>query len=220
MDVPGDLRQLCSTLDEFGLPRAVGHISEKRLLLWNKTFAQQAKLTEAELRDAEISVSGEASANEKHALIPFALKISQSTQAFLGHAVKRDDGYLLMMLDLTPADVLLKYFWQGRVLGKEEEKQRLAQVIHDSFSPHLLAAFFLIHGIREHLEQRHPGEAKQLAKVAELLNESIQTLAAGVSNSDPALESGGEGGLPAGDCVTVEPGARKSEAAGKGNQTR
>jgi hypothetical protein len=110
---------------------------------------------------------------------------SESTKVFLGHTVKRDDGYLLMMLDLTPADVLLKYFWQGRVVGKEEEKQRLAQVIHDSFSPHLLAAFFLVHGIREHLEKRHSGEAKQLAKVAELLNETIQALAAGVSGSDP-----------------------------------
>jgi signal transduction histidine kinase len=186
MDVPADLRQLCATLDEFGLPRAVGHISEKCLLLWNETFGQQAKLTERELRDAEISLSTDltqASANEKLGLMPFALKISESTKVFLGHTVTRDDGYLLMMLDLTPADVLLKYFWQGRVVGKEEEKQRLAQVIHDSFSPHLLAAFFLIHGVREHLEKTHSVEAEQLAKAAKLLNETIQALAAGVSNS-------------------------------------
>ena len=187
MDVPSDLRQLSGTLDQFGLPRAIGHTSEKRLLLWNETFAQQVKLTEAELRDAEISLSSDLahpSADESLGLMPFALKISESAKVFLGHTVKRDDGYLLMMLDLTPADILLKYFWQGRVVGKEEEKQRLAQVIHDSFSPHLLAAFFLIHGIREHLEKRYPGEAQQLAKVAELLNETIQVLAAGVSNSE------------------------------------
>ena len=172
MDVPSDLRQLCGTLDQFGLPRAIGHSSEKSLLLWNETFAQQAKLTEAELRDAEISLSSDlahASGDESLGLMPFALKISESTKVFLGHTVKRDDGYLLMMLDLTPADILLKYFWQGRVVGKEEEKQRLAQVIHDSFSPHLLAAFFLIHGIREHLEKRYPGQAGQPAKVAQLL---------------------------------------------------
>ena len=70
-------------------------------------------------------------------------------------------------------------------MGKEEEKQRLAQVIHDSFSPHLLAAFFLVHGIREHLGKRNTGDAKRLAKVGELLNEAIQALSAGVSNSDP-----------------------------------
>ena len=147
MDVPIDLRQLCSALNEFGLPRAIGHISEKCLLLRNETFAQQAKLTEAELRDAEISLSthfAQASVNEKLSLMPFALKISESTKVFLGHTVKRNDGYLLMMLDLTPADVLLKYFWQGQVVGKEEEKQRLAQVIHDSFSPHLLAALLIV----------------------------------------------------------------------------
>jgi signal transduction histidine kinase len=188
MDVPADLRQLCAVLDEFGLPRAVGHISEKCLLLWNETFGRQAKLTERELRDAEISLStdlAQSSANEKLGLMPFALKISESTKVFLGHTVIRDDGYLLMMLDLTPADVLLKYFWQGRVVGKEEEKQRLAHVIHDSFSPHLLAAFFLIHGIREHLEKTQSVEAEQLAKAAKLLNETIQALNAGVSSSGP-----------------------------------
>src|SRR6516164_2740406 len=76
-------------------------------------------------------------------------QLANRRKSFWGHTVKRNDGYLLMMLDLTPTDVLLKYFWQGQVVGKEEEKQRLAQVIHDSFSPHLLAALFLIHGIRE-----------------------------------------------------------------------
>lgn len=122
MDVPTDLQQLCSVLDEFRLPRAIGHITEKCLLLWNETFARHGKLTEAELRAAEISLStdlAQASANEKLGLMPFALKISESTKVFLGHTVKRDDGYLL-------------------------------------------------------------------AKVAELLNETIQRLAAGVSNSDTA----------------------------------
>jgi signal transduction histidine kinase len=59
-------------------------------------------------------------------------------------------------------------------VAKEEEKQRLAHAIHDSFSPHLLAAFFLIHGIREHLEKTHSVEAEQLAKAAKLLNETIE----------------------------------------------
>ena len=56
---------------------------------------------------------------------PFALKISESTKVFLGHTVKRDDGYLLMMLDLTPADVLLKYFWQW----PEEFRDRVAREV-------------------------------------------------------------------------------------------
>jgi signal transduction histidine kinase len=187
MDVPTDLGQLCGTLTEFGLPRAIGHTSEGHLLLWNETFAQLAKLTEEQLRTAKISLSfdfARSSANQRLGLTPFALTISESTKAFLGHAVKRDDGFLLMMLDLTPADILLKYFWQGRVVGKEEKKKRLAEVIHDSFSPHLLAALFLISGIREHLAKTRSADAEQLARVAELLNETIQTLAAGVSNSD------------------------------------
>ena len=77
-------------------------------MLWNETFAQQARLTEAELRDAEISLDTEVPANENVAGIPFALKISQPTKAFLGHTVKRDDDYVLIMLDPTPAGVLLK----------------------------------------------------------------------------------------------------------------
>ena len=60
----------------------------------------------------------------------------------------------------------------------------MAQIIHDSFSPHLLAAFFLIHGIQERLERRFPEEAEKLAKVGELINESIQRLAVGFSDSN------------------------------------
>ena len=188
MDVPADLRQLCFALNDFGLPRAIGHVTERRLLLCNEIFVHQARLAGAELKDAEIELSVDlvqaSTTHSELALIPFALKVPGLGKTFLGHTVKRNDGYLLMMLDLTPGDVLLRHFWQGRVLGQEEEKQRLAQIIHDSFSPHLLAALFLIHGIQEHLEKRYPEEAKQLAKVAELLNETIQRLAAGVSSSD------------------------------------
>lgn len=186
MDVPADLRQLCFVLNDFGLPRAIGHVTERRLLLCNEIFVHQARLAGAELKDAEIELSVDlvqaSTTHRELGLIPFALKIPGLGKIFLGHTVKRDDGYLLMMLDLTPGDVLLRHFWQGRVLGQEEEKQRLAQIIHDSFSPHLLAALFLIHGIQDHLEKRNPTEAEQLAKVTELLNETIQRLVAGVSS--------------------------------------
>jgi hypothetical protein len=68
VDVPTDLGQLCGTLAEFGLPRAIGHTSEGRLLLWNETFAQLAKLTEEQLRTAKISLSfdfARSSANQR-----------------------------------------------------------------------------------------------------------------------------------------------------------
>jgi hypothetical protein len=39
----------------------------------------------------------------------------------------------------------------------------------------------MIHGIEEHLEKRYPAEAERLAKAAELLNETIQRLAAGAN---------------------------------------
>jgi signal transduction histidine kinase len=187
MDISTDIRRLCSELNDFGLPRAIGHITEKRLLLWNETFIRQAKLEQEELANAEvelcIDLAQPSDTGGEGGLMPFALKTSATAKMFLGHAVKRADGFLLMMLDITPGDVLLRRFWQGRVLGEEQEKQRMAQVIHDSFSPHLLAAFFLIHGIRERLEKRFPGEAEKLAKVGELINESIQRLAVGFSDS-------------------------------------
>jgi hypothetical protein len=186
MDISPEIRRLCSELNDFGLPRAIGHITEKRLLLWNQTFIQHAKIGEDELAKAEVELSvglaqSSGSATEI-GLIPFALKMPESNKIFLGHAVKRADGFLLMMLDITPGDVLLRRFWQGRVVGEEQEKERMAQVIHDSFSPHLLAAFFLIRGIQERLEKRFPEEAEKLAKVGELINESIQRLAEGFVN--------------------------------------
>ena len=146
-------------------------------------FLAAIAVGEEELAKAEVELSvGLAQSSGSAAeigLIPFALKMPESNKIFLGHAVKRADGFLLMMLDITPGDVLLRRFWQGRVVGEEQEKERMAQVIHDSFSPHLLAAFFLIRGIQERLERRFPEDAEKLAEVGELINETIQRLAGG-----------------------------------------
>ena len=189
MEVPADLRQLCVALNDFGLPRAIGHVTEGRLLLWNDALVQHANLSQAEFLEAQVELSERLAHGTEHdsetGLIPFALNIPSAGRTFLGHTVKRADGFLLMMLDITPGDVLLWHFWQGIIAGQEKEKRRMAQVIHDSFSPHLLAAFFLMNGIQERLEKVRPEEANRLAKATQLLNESIQNLASGVAEMPP-----------------------------------
>src|ERR1700741_2268130 len=97
MDISTDIRRLCSELNDFGLPRAIGHITEKRLLLWNETFIRQAKLEQEKLANAEvelcIDLAQPSDTGGEGRLIPFALKTSATAKMFLGHAVKRADGF-------------------------------------------------------------------------------------------------------------------------------
>ncbi len=54
MAVPTDLRTLCSALEHFQFPAALGSIGENRLMIWNESFRQMAELSEREL--AEVSL--------------------------------------------------------------------------------------------------------------------------------------------------------------------
>lgn len=59
MEVPADLRQLCAALNDFGLPRLIGHVTEGRLLLWNDwndALVQHANLTQAEFLEAQVEL--------------------------------------------------------------------------------------------------------------------------------------------------------------------
>ena len=54
MAVPTDLRTLCSALEHFHFPAALGSVSDNRLLIWNERFRQMAELSERELAEVNL----------------------------------------------------------------------------------------------------------------------------------------------------------------------
>ena len=112
MAVPTDLRTLCSALEYFHFPAALGSVSDNRLMIWNEPFRQMAELSDSEL--AEVNLGSLVALDESYdglliqndgskrnvKFVPCVLKKFGRTQPVPGSAVRRDDGLLPIILNL------------------------------------------------------------------------------------------------------------------------
>ena len=55
MPDPTDLRAICSALDHFSLPAALGHLKEDALVFWNQAFQKRAGFSDIELAQARLT---------------------------------------------------------------------------------------------------------------------------------------------------------------------
>src|ERR1700742_2613775 len=136
MAVPTDLRTLCSALEHFQFAAALGSIAENRLMIWNKPFRQLAELSEREL--AEVSLGSLIALDNSYdglfmqngdservvRFVPCVLNRFGRTKPMPGSALRRDDGLLLIILNFPTSDLECHDLVRGRLLGREEEKNR------------------------------------------------------------------------------------------------
>ena len=73
-------------------------------------------------------------------VVPVRFRIFDTENFPTGHAAKRDDGFVLLMLDVLDKNTGL--LEDARVFGREEERSRILKIFHDKVSPKLLAAIF------------------------------------------------------------------------------
>jgi hypothetical protein len=197
MAVPTDLRTLCSALEHFKIPAALGSISENRLLIWNEPFSERAERSERELAEVSLgslialdqSYDGLLLQNEESQrivrFVPCALKKFGRTKPMPGSAIRRDDGLLLIILNL-PANVLASQdLARGRLLGREEEKNRTRHFLHDIFSSKLLIASFAVHEVYQRLSASGAEGGEELAMVTKLLGEMINAIMNEFGTSQP-----------------------------------
>ena len=83
---------------------------------------------------------------------------------------------LLVMLNLPADDLTFQEFIRGRLVGREEEKNRTRQFFHDILSSRLLIASFAAHEVYQKLAARGAPESKELAMVTKLLEEVIDAI--------------------------------------------
>ena len=68
-------------------------------------------------------------------------------------------------------------FEQGRVLGQEEERNRITKAFHDEVSSSIVAALFLIETAKSELEQAGLPQAELVAKASDILTETTEKIA-------------------------------------------
>jgi PAS domain-containing protein len=200
MELAPVARLVCGALNEFQLPRAIAHIENDRFLAWNERFKSQTGYSDEDLYsasltefidlgdpDSELSDSGlQASSNVQ--LVRFNLRKTHAAPSTTGYAAKRDDGFILLMLDvLNPASGAIE---DARVFGQEEERNRIMKLFHDEVSPKLLAAIFEVARAKEDLEAKGlQDESESVSNASEKLNDAIEAVVDVLDPENPAASA-------------------------------
>jgi signal transduction histidine kinase len=68
-------------------------------------------------------------------------------------------------------------FEQGRLVGQEEERARIAQEFHDEVSSEVLAAIFKIELAKEKLNSSESPQAEAISELSEVVSDTIEKIA-------------------------------------------
>jgi hypothetical protein len=190
-----DLGNLCSDLERFKLPSAVGDLNTDAFVFWNASFCERMDLTPEELAQVKLSAfvrydeqladltQGKEQAGCRFGSLPCAIKRPANDGILPASAIKNEQGLLLLLVDSPAHDLKFEGYIQGRIVGREEEANRMRNFFHDLLSSKILVASFLAHSIHDKLARREAPEINDLHKVTNLLDEVIDSIVQGFERS-------------------------------------
>jgi hypothetical protein len=187
MRVSPSLVQLCSELDRFQIATAIGHISNDAFVHWNRSFASRLGLDEEEMKTVELrniivtdapvveGADGAAGALPVGLFSDCVIRVPADERQILGRSVKREDGFILVILDHASGNRGMEEYARGYLVGLEEE-DRARQVVHETVGGNLLAASFAAENAKKKLEDEERPEAEDLKRVTYLIDQAINDL--------------------------------------------
>jgi hypothetical protein len=188
MTISPALVQLCFELDRFQIATAIGHISKDVFIHWNRSFEDRLGLSEVEMRDVELRsiivpdapvVETSGATESSLSAGPFSdcvIRIPGDERQVLGRSVRREDGFILVILDPASGTRGIEEYARGYLLGQNDAKERSRQVVHDNVSGNLLAASFAAETAKQKLEDEGRPEAEDLERVTYLIDRAINDL--------------------------------------------
>jgi len=200
MAISPGLVQLCVELDRFQIATAIGHISKDVFVHWNRSFEDRLGLKEREMRGVElrsIIVPGapvvEASGANESSLPsgPFSdciIRIPGDERQILGRSVRREDGFVLVILDPASGTRGIEEYARGYLFGQNDAKERSRQLVRDTVSGNLLAASFAAETAKQKLEDEGRPEAEDLERIAYLIDRAINDLVNAFTSGPPITE--------------------------------
>ena len=171
------------------MPRAILNFEEGSFVAWNPKFLEQIGLSAEEIKTAQLE--DVLTVGESWSPLP---NDSHSQRAeYAGCAVKRPfgepplPGFIVrthnkigyLMLDVFNSSSV--QFEQGRLFGREEERNRLNKAFHDEVSSSIVAALFLIETAKGELEKAGLPQAEAIAKASDILTETTEKIADALS---------------------------------------
>jgi hypothetical protein len=91
-------------------------------------------------------------------------------------AIKNENGLLLLLVDSPAHDPKFEGYVQGRIVGRQEEANRMRKFFHDLLSSKILVASFLAHSVHDKLARRQAPEIDDLQKVTTVLDAVIDAI--------------------------------------------
>jgi hypothetical protein len=172
-------------LNGFALPRAIVNFEQHSFVAWNPKFLEQTGLSEEEIKAVQLeellTIGGSwlplSSENDsqKAEYVGCAVRRPFGEQPAPGFIIRTHDRIGYMMLDVFGAPSA--QFEQGRVVGREEERNRINKAFHDEVSSSIVAALFLIETVKSELQQAGLPQAEAVAKAPDILTETTEKIA-------------------------------------------
>jgi hypothetical protein len=145
------LQELCTGLEQFGLPSAIANLNKQRFVAWNAIFLKQTGFSEAEISMLNVgstvvlsdSTILEPGGTEKYSpgLIPCVVRAALGLSVLPGYIQRSEDGFAHIILGPTQS-ISESDFQYWELVGREKERVRIQQIFHDAvFSPILTAVF-------------------------------------------------------------------------------
>jgi hypothetical protein len=187
MRISPGLVQLSSELDRFQIATAIGHISNDAFVYWNRSFASRLGLDEEEMKTVELrniivtdapvveASDGAVGALPVGLFSDCVIRVPADERQILGRSVKREDGFILVILDHASGNRGMEEYARGYLVGLEEE-DRARQVVHETVGGNLLAASFAAENAKKKLEDEERPEAEDLKRVTYLIDQAINDL--------------------------------------------
>jgi hypothetical protein len=194
-----NLQEFCTVLNEFALPRAIVDFERHSFVAWNPSFLEQTGYSEDEIKSAqpeELLILGESwfplseeKEGQKVEFISFVARRALGADPAPGYVVKSHGKIGYVMLDVF--DSPTAKFEQGRIAGREEERNRIVKVYHEEVSSSMIAALFLMEAAKSELEEANLPQAESVAKASDALKEATEKMAEVLSHSGHTHENGG-----------------------------
>jgi hypothetical protein len=173
----------------------VGDLTTDAFAHWNASFCERMSLTPEELAQLKLSalirfdekyadlIPGETLHESRVGSLPCAIKRSANEEIVPACAIRNETGLLLLFVDSPAHDPKFEGYIQGRIVGREEEANRMRKFFHDLLSSKILVASFLAHSVHDKLARRQAPEIDDLQKVTSLLDAVIDAIVHGFERS-------------------------------------
>jgi hypothetical protein len=186
------LQKVCAVLNEFALARAIVDFERGSFLAWNPRFLEQTGYSEDEIKSAkpeDLLALGESwfplSDKEEGQPVEFvscAVRGPFGADAAPGYVVRSAGKIGYVMLDVFDSPSV--QFEQGRIAGREEERNRIVKAYDEEVSSSMIAALFLIETAKSELEEAGLPQAEAVSKASDKLTETTEKIAEVLSKAN------------------------------------